>query len=272
MKKNRVENAEKNMMGKGARIVMRPDKKQKFQLSMSFVILILVFAVTWQIKGVKKTNAVENQLSNRVETLQQDYKNEMEKNENLMQQIIELQNDLTKYREEVTQSGGVAKILKEELGRAETIAGLTDVTGSGITVTLKDGSNANQGVGGIVSDSGYGIVHDSYVLMFLNELRAAGAEALAINDERILATSEIRCAGPTISINNTKKAAPFEIKVIGDPNTLENALRMPGGAVDQSSFYGIDVSIKKSNKMVIKKYTGATTLKYAQAVETEVTE
>lgn len=272
MKKNSTEQKEKKVIGEGASGIIRTDKKQKFQLSMSFVILILVFGVTWQIKGVKKNNAVENQLSNRVETLQQDYKNEMEKNENLMQQIIELQNDLTKYREEVTQSGGVAKILKEELGRAEMVAGLTDVTGSGVIVTLKDGSTANQGVGNIVSDSGYGIVHDSYVLMFLNELRAAGAEALAINDERILATSEIRCAGPTISINNTKKAAPFEIKVIGDPDTLENALRMPGGAVDQSVFYGIDVSIKKSNKLIIKKYTGATTTKYAKVYEVEVTE
>ena len=237
---------------------------------MSFVILILAFAITWQIKGVKKNNAVDNQISKRVETLQQDYKTELEKNEKLMQQIIELQTDLTKYREQVTQSGGAEKILKGELNRAEMIAGLTDVTGSGITVTLKDGSNSNQVVGGLAYDEGYGIVHDSYVLMFLNELRAAGAEALAINDERILATSEIRCAGPTISINNTKKAAPFEIKVIGDPDTLENALKMPGGAVDQSAFYGIEVSIKKSNKLLIKKYTGASTFKYAEPVETEV--
>ncbi len=252
--------------------MFKVDKKQKFQLSMSFVILILVFAVTWQIKGVQKNNAVENQLSNRVETLQQDYKQQVEKNEGLMQQIIELQNDLTKYRDQVTQSGGVEKILKGELDRAKMIAGLTDVSGNGITVTLKDGSNAGQAVAGIVYDNGYGIVHDSIVLMFLNELRAAGAEALSINDERILATSEIRCAGPTISVNNTKIAAPFEIKAIGNPETLENALRMPGGAVDQSNFYGIGVSIKKSNKLLVKKYTGASTFKYAEAVETEVAE
>ena len=249
--------------------MLRMDKKQKFQLSLSFVILILTFAITWQIKGVRKTNAVENQISKRVETLQQEYKTEMEKNESLMQQVIELQNDLTKYREQVTQSGGVEKILKGELSRAEMVAGLTDVTGSGIVVTLKDGSNVNSNISGVVYDEGYGIVHDSYVLMFLNELRAAGAEALAINDERILATSEIRCAGPTISINNTKKAAPFEIKVIGDPDTLENALKMPGGAVDQAAFYGIDVSLKKSSKLLIKKYTGASTFKYAQTVEQE---
>lgn len=245
------------------------EKKQKFQISMSIVILILVFAVTWQIKGVRKTNAVESQISNRIETLQQDYKSELEKNEKLLQQIIELQNDLTKYREQVTQSGGVAKILKEELTRAETIAGLTDVSGNGVIVTIKDGG---QGVGNIVYDDGYGIVHDSYLLTILNELRASGAEALSLNNERILATSEIRCVGPTVSVNNTKQAAPFEIKAIGNADTLENALRMPGGAVEQAAFYGVEVSIKKSNKLLIKKYTGASTFKYAQTVEPEVTE
>ncbi len=249
---------------------MNLEKKQKFQISMSIVILILVFAVTWQIKGVRKKNAVDSQISNRVEVLQQDYKAELEKNEKLLQQIIELQSDLTKYREQVTESGGAAKILKEELNRAETIAGLTDVTGSGIIVTIKDGNG--QGVGNIVYDDGYGIVHDSYLLTILNELRAAGAEALSLNDERILATSEIRCVGPTVSINNTKQAAPFEIKVIGNPDTLENALRMPGGAIDEAGFYGIDVTIKKSNKLLIKKYTGASTFKYAQPVEPEVVE
>ena len=91
---------------------MNLEKKQKFQLSMSIVILILVFAVTWQIKGVRKNNAVEGQFSKRIETLQQDYKAELDKNEKLLQQVLDLQNDLTKYREEVSESGGAAKILK----------------------------------------------------------------------------------------------------------------------------------------------------------------
>lgn len=242
------------------------NKKLRFQISVSVVVFILVFAVTWQIKGVRKNSAVESQISTRIETLQSDYKKELEKNEALLQQVIELQGDIAKYREQVTQSGGATEVMKEELGRAEMIAGLTDVEGSGITVVLRDGNLATQG-SGITYDDGYGIVHDSCVLMFLNELRAAGAEALSINDERVLATSEIRCAGPTISINNTKKAAPFEIKVIGDPNTLENALKMPGGAVDQAKFYGIDVSIRRSNKLTIKKYTGSSTFKYASSVK-----
>ena len=243
-------------------------RKLRFQLPVSIVVLVLVFGITWQIKGVKKNSAVESQISTRIETLQNDYKKELEKNEALLEQVIELQGDIAKYRDQVTQSGGAAEILKTELNRAEMIAGLTDVEGSGITVTLKDGTTTS-GTGTVVYDEAYGIVHDSYVLMFLNELRAAGAEALSINDERILATSEIRCAGPTISINNTKKAAPFEIKAIGEPDTLENALKMPGGAIDQMKFYGIDISVKRSNNLVIKKYTGSSTYKYASPVKEE---
>lgn len=249
---------------------MEWNKKQKFQVAMAIMVFVLVFAITWQIKGVRKTNAVESQISNRVETLQQDYKAELDKNEDLLQQVLELQNDLAKYREQITESGGAAKILKEELNRAETMAGFTDVTGSGIIVVIKDGSG--QKADSPLYSDGYGIVHDTYLLTILNELRAAGAEALSINDERILATSEIRCAGPTVSINNTKLAAPFEVKVIGNPDTLENALRMPGGAVDEAGFYGIDITIRKSNKLMIKKYTGAGSFKYAQTIQPEVTE
>ena len=249
---------------------MRINKKQKFQISMAVMVFIVVFAITWQIKGVRKTNAVAGQMSNRVETLQTDLKSEMEKNEDLLQQIVQLQNDLAKYREQVSESGGATKILRDELKRAETIAGLTDVEGSGIIITLKDGGLKSET--NITYDDGFGIVHDSYILTILNELRASGAEALSINSERILATSEIRCVGPTVSVNNTKVAAPFEIKAIGNPETLENALRMPGGAVEQSVFYGVDVTIKKSNKLLVKKHTGTGSFKYAQPVEPEVTE
>ena len=65
------------------------------------------------------------------------------------------------------------------------------------------------------------IIHDDDLLRVINELRAAGAEAIAINGERIVAMSEIRCAGPTLSVNNNRSAPPYEIKAIGNPNNLE---------------------------------------------------
>lgn len=247
-------------------------KKIKFKVTMSLMIFAVVALITWQVKGVKKTEAVsDTQLSNRVDVLQQELISVYAKNEDYKQQISTLQNDVAKYRSQISEDGGATEILKEDLVRTETIAGLTDVAGNGIIVTLNDGQTGNLPENVIVSE-GYGIVHDSFILSLLNELRAAGAEAISINDERVMATTEIRCAGPTISINNVKKAAPFEIKVIGDPDTLESALKMPGGIVEQSGYYGIDITIKKSNTVLINKFTGLPTFKYAKVVTPEVNE
>lgn len=248
------------------------NKKQKMQIkiTVSIMIFTLVALVTWQIKGVKMTNEVETQLSKRVDVLQQEYKTELEKNEDLLEQISVLQNDIARYRNQITEEDGATKLLQEDLKRAETMAGMSDVAGNGIVVTLSDGQNAQLPEG--IVDDGYGIVHDTVILSLLNEVRAAGAEAISVNGERVLATTEIRCAGPTISINNVKKAAPFEIKVIGDPETLENALKMPGGVMEQAVYYGIDMSVKKSTAVLIGKHVGMVSFKYAQSVESEVEE
>lgn len=246
-------------------------KKQKFQISLSLLIFLIVTLVTWQIKGVRKNSAVETQLSSRVSVLQEEYQSEVEKNEDLLDQIALLQDDLTRYRNQITEEGGATKLLREDLDRAEKIAGLTDVKGAGIIITLKDGAG-NSIPEEIIVDSGYGIVHDSYILMLMNELRAAGAEAISINDERVLATTEVRCAGPTISINNIKKAAPFEIKVIGDAVTLENALKLPGGAIEQAKLYGIECIIEQNSEITVNKHTGVVSFKYAENIEPEVNE
>lgn len=246
-------------------------RKLKFQFSMAVIIFLLCFGITWQIKGVQKNIAAQKQISNRTETLQLDLKNEMEKNEELVNRVMELRDEVEGYRNKLAQGDDSVKLMQNELARAEKMAGLSDLQGKGITVTLKDADISTQTLNGFVYDPDFGVVHDSYVLMFLNELRAAGAEALSLNDERILATSEIRCAGPTVSINNTKKAAPFVIKAIGDPETLENALKMPNGAVDQMKIYGITVTIKKENELVIEKYNGVMNYKYASEVEKKET-
>jgi len=74
------------------------------------------------------------------------------------------------------------------------------------------------------------------LLKLVNELNAAGAEAIAINDERIIATTEIRNAGNYIVINTNRYSAPFEIKAIGNPDTLEAALKLLGGVADDLGY------------------------------------
>lgn len=243
-------------------------KKYKFQLPMAFVVMVLSFTICWQIKGVYNA-ASETGISSRVDTLTAELKSEMDKNEGLSAENQALKTQIENYRQQLSAGEQNSdELLRADLGKAEMFAGLTDVEGSGIIVELKDASNVQSGVvDGFVMDKNFGIVHDDQLLMFLNELRASGAEALSLNDERIIATSEIRCAGPTVSVNNTKCAAPFVIRAIGDPDTLESALRISGGAIDQVGLYGIEVTIKRDSSVRIGKYTGAAAFKYASAAE-----
>lgn len=236
-------------------------KKYKFQLPMAIVVMILSFMICWQIKGVSRASG-ETEISRRVDVLQSELKSEMDKTTSLTLENEELKAQIESYRQE----GDLGETVRADLAKTEAFAGLTDLEGPGIIVELKDSGNTQSGVvNGFVMDKNFGIVHDDQLLMFLNELRASGAEALSVNDERIIATSEIRCAGPTVSVNNTKKGAPFVIRAIGDPDTLESALRISGGAIDQVGLYGIEVTIKRSNTIKIGKYNGATGFKYASA-------
>ena len=128
---------------------------------------------------------------------------------------------------------------------------LTDVEGPGVSVILSDSKAENT-----TGDEADYLIHDSDLLSVINELRDAGAQAISFNGERILSTSEVRCAGSVVMVNGKRFAAPFIIYAIGDPTTLYNALTMRGGVVDVLSQWKINVTVQMSEKLLIEKYTG----------------
>ena len=131
-------------------------------------------------------------------------------------------------------------------------AGLTALTGEGIIIILHDSEKvATNG-----ENPNVYIIHDDDILRVINELRASGAEAIAINEQRLTALSEIRCAGPTLSVNNVRSSAPFEICAIGDKKTLMNAIMMRGGVADTLKVWGIKVDVETSDEIYIPPYKG----------------
>lgn len=97
----------------------------------------------------------------------------------------------------------------------------------------------------------------------MNELIYAGAEAISINDERIVAMSDLASVSNFILINNERTISPFTIKAIGDTTRLQSALRIKGGYVDTyDNFFSISIETGNVN---IKKYDGRITLNYAKS-------
>jgi uncharacterized protein YlxW (UPF0749 family) len=151
----------------------------------------------------------------------------------------ELQKEVSRLQAELNQklsAQAAARRLSQELTQAEMLAGTIPVEGPGIIVTWDNGS----------APAGYQIT-DIDLLLMVNELRAAGAEAIAINGERITGQTEIRSAGNYILINNRQEAAPFTIEAIGPTETMRQALTLPGGLVDESQQEGRTISITTSS-------------------------
>ena len=233
--------------------------------SIGIVCLIMAFVVTLHIKSVIYNSAVNSQESLRVDELLKQLNDERAKNDNLNELVSSLKTDMQSFKEEAAESSDYSKTLISQLEKAELLAGLTEVKGSGVTVTVKDSTVKN-----IVGDPSAYIIHDSDLLTLINELCDAGAEAISLNNERIISTTEIRCAGATVSVNNTRVAHPFTIKAIGDPVNLENALLMRDGVYDTLTEWGLQIDIKKQSNITIPAYTGS--LNYKFAVPTEKNE
>ncbi len=145
-------------------------------------------------------------------------------------------------------------------------SGQTAVKGPGVIVTLDDSKKMVKN-----DDPNLYLIHDEDMLKVINELRAAGAEAISINGQRLTGNSEIRCAGPTISVNNVRSAPPFEIRAIGSSRDLLAAINMRGGVADTLKVWGITVNAQESKEILIPAYKAANPFKYAEAANEEGT-
>ena len=169
------------------------------------------------------------------------------------QQNHQLAKELAALKAQILQRGqGVAryKQLLQQLDQARAQAGLAPVSGRGGEVVMSEPA------GGLGGQSIFAI-HDTDVLSILNELRAAGAYALAINGQRVVATTEVREAGSIFSINNTPAAPPFTIIALGDPTTLRQALLLRGGVVNTLEAVGIGIKVRTSDQLQAPAYQGA---------------
>lgn len=188
--------------------------------------------------------------------------------EDLTQRLMQVEKDRNSLQDQVRdlRQATNADVASKELESIKIGAGLVPLQGTGIIITLDDKKTAAPT--GSKNPDLY-LIRDEDILKVLNELRASGAEAISINNERLVTSSEVRTAGPFLSVNNKNLAAPFEIKAIGNPETLENALRMRGGVIETLQFWGIQVAVKKQETVQIPAFQGAFRFQLAQPVPKE---
>lgn len=232
-------------------------RSTKGQISIMAVCLVLGIMLSFQFKNSQNSDI--NLRGDRSDEVYMKYISVTEERDALAGEVISLREKLANVRNDNNATQG----LQEELKKSNMAAGLLPVNGPGITITLNDSPRQLQPG----EDPNALLVHDSDMQDVVSELKASGAEAISINNERIIAMSEIRCAGTTILVNTNKIAPPFIIKVIGDPQMLESGLTIKGGVAQRLKDYGLQMQIQKSQKVEIPAFSGGLKLKYTELVK-----
>ena len=184
--------------------------------------------------------------------------------EDLTQRLSQMEKERDALVKEVGQlrQAGEKPGQSQEMEKVKMGAGIVAVQGPGVVVTIDDSKRPMK----LGENPNLYLIHDDDILKVINELWAAGAEAVSINEQRLIASSEIRCAGPTLSVNNTRYSPPYDIRAIGDPQTLETALKMRGGVIETLQFWGIQITVKRQDLVKVPAYKGAFRFEYATAV------
>lgn len=226
--------------------------KVTMAITIGLICVILVAVMFAQFKTISRTDITA--LENMQETdLRNEITNLKIRNEEIATKIEETNQKIIEYSESITNSKKASALLDEELNQAVGVLGLRDVSGSGIIITLNNTDTK--------------LVEAWDLLELVNELKMAGAEAISINDKRIVYDSYIAdLASGLITVNDSRgMVAPYTIKAIGDPTYLESGLSTKQyGYIDTKKARGLDVSLQREDNIQISKYNGDLNFEKAQ--------
>ncbi|NTW72183.1 MAG: DUF881 domain-containing protein [Eubacteriaceae bacterium] len=234
--------------------------KSKGRLEIAIVCIIIGIMIIMQMKSIRGLGGIVT--TQRAEELLIELNQVKKENTELSNKAAGLEAQVNKYETLAADNDAYISQLLDNVNQVKASAGLTDVSGEGIVITLDYDNVEKDGFDPFLYNS-------ELLLLLVNELNAAGAEAISINDERIINTSEIRLAGSHININGSKFSRPFVFKVIGDSKTLKSAIMIRAGIVEIMKANYISVSIKESAKVEIAKFDGVIDYKYAKPVVKE---
>ena len=227
---------------------MEKDKKT-MTITISIMSLILVCVMFMQFKVVNETDIAQIE-SMREEELEEAVTKWKEQYEQVYEKIVDTNDTINEYEDKMQSNEETKGLVKKELEEAKKNFGLSDVEGEGIIITLTD----NDEIGYDYED----------LLDLVNELRDAGAEAISINNERIVNMSDIINRAERIRVNSKNISSPYVIKAIGDKTYLKSALTIKNGYYDLKEKNGYDIKIEEKNNIKINKYSKSVELKYIE--------
>lgn len=231
-------------------------KLENWHISITLVCLLFGLLFTSNLK----TQLQEfNPAAARNKTLVNVIKTQEQKNRELEAEIAKNRASVENYHKNASGKTELEPI-KKDLDWLNFSAGLTKVAGPGIIITVDDQEKART-----AKDPEFYMIHYSSILYIVNDLRAAGAEAVSVNGDRVVSSTDIRCAGNIILVNTHRLAPPYEIRAIGDIEQLEAAAHL--GEYSILEMGNFPVTLAKRDHIIIPAYKGSYTFNYATPVK-----
>ena len=229
-------------------------KKKSIAITLGVMCFVLTIGIVVQYKTITDANKVTGtDVNSELKTEVLVWK---EKYEKAYRDLGEIEKILEERRTIATSNDQTSLKLQNELRTLNALIGALDVNGEGVVITLADNSTVtNQTIGIFDNISNY-LIHDTDLIMLVNELKNAGAEAISINDERIISTTSITCDGTVVLVNGNKLSSPFTIKAIGSPALILGAIQRTGGFLEELYAYGLVSNVVEESNITIYKYSG----------------
>lgn len=169
---------------------------------------------------------------------------------NLKNRNEEIQETINKYKFDDKKQDNILDSMKSQLKDYGMITGLTEVQGPGILLKINDGNiNLSEET---EFETKSKIFHDNDMALVINDLRKAGAEAISINNHRVVTSTGVICNWAFLGFEDeTTEYAPFYIYAIGDPDSLEAALSEDGSHVRELMIRQLSVQIEKKENILM---------------------
>ncbi|RKD24105.1 hypothetical protein BEP19_06765 [Ammoniphilus oxalaticus] len=234
---------------------MRTTSRIPFTITVISIIIGFMLAIQFNTNN-KSTGAESKDMS----LLRQDLQKVMEQHQRILADIVKYDQLLFEYKNPANQENSL-NLMIEELERVKAFGGLAPIEGKGLLITIAEIEDPLDD-----AFSSLIMIYDGDLRLVVNELFGAGALAIAINDNRMTPQSSIRDVGEEIQVNTKVVRPPFEIKVIGDPEVLESAMKLKGFE-EFFKVFNYSFSMKKLDKINVPAYDGKGSIRYMKPLK-----
>ena len=170
--------------------------------------------------------------------------------DNLIEDNYEIRKTINRYKEEDQQNEKIVQDMKSQINEYNMFNGMDAVEGAGIILRIDDGETDYNKEN--IDEINSKLLHDSDMAMVLNELRNAGAQAICVNNHRVVPWSGVICNWAFIGFDDASmEYAPFNIYVIGDPEKLKAAILEDGSYINTLIIRKLNVSIETRDKITM---------------------